>query len=1029
MKKNNIKLASLLVLAVSILAIMLTACGTSTNGIEVKFMVDGSVYKTESFASVDSISLPTNPSKDGYEFIGWYTTDTFDAGTKFDSSSVDTKASSIVLYARFAETTIQTYVDGEAYEVTSVLELSELLPKKEGLSFDGWYIDSGFTTKYTSQDVDNIYGRFMAKVTISNGYEEVYSEFVQVGEKFTEPNYADFKEYYMSSENYYYTHGEIGTQESTVKFDFSEPITMNTSINLVWASEGLNFSLDDQGYAKITGITSFSMGTLGYPVVSVPSYVDIDGKTTEVRSITSLYYDVAETVIINYNVKGITNVCSSNFTETPSVLSNLILPDSLELVMTSFITDPNLTNLILPDGVEVIINAFRASKYDMENIAYTIAIPDSVIYLSQVTTNLSFSNKSVFYKENENIYTDVVGKKTLVATNTIDGDIEVEEGVYGITASAFRLNGNVLKNLYLPSTFEFVQLFPLQQDYEYMSAYLMSGVTSYSILQNLDGSQYGYKAIDSIIINKTSLDASLENSILDVTTAGAVRNYLHADFDGTYKVVFNATIEAGNDATIKIFTSNSHTNEDVSVSASIVSGTTVSQNDIIDLVTINGITLSSMIESGVYAIDKISQFGKSLFEDSDTFIVDCNLYLTIIYGYSNNGITYELASDGLSYIVSGFAGIDNATQLTDGSYIIIVPAEYEGLPITEIKEEAFMNNSYIGIAIISNTVTIVGKKAFYNTSNLQAVTFEGKEGIAESNGGVDVYGTIGAVEYIYESAFELSGVTKITLGLESVKFIAPYAFKNENLYQFVNIDQTTEFKGKFSYVSGWNGAERDDLVIGNYYFSYEKTNMKIIRYMGRELQDVPFGEGVSTTTETMYYNQLVAIAGGGEGVSTSTGDIYFGYLKSRGGALGLGYSECMEILEGSVYYFNVRKSDGSYKSTSGMIFINISKVHKNAFTDIDEQFIYRNGTYSQPKMRVWYYATSTVIEDYLQTEFYAQADSTSGYYTEYVDENGAFNGVFEDGWWEGIMSTDENHDSDKFFFADALAGNDFLWVN
>lgn len=50
----------------------------------------------------------------------------------------------------------------------------------QGLTFDGRYIGAGCITRYTTQDVDDLYGRYMAEVISDNGYEIVYSVLVQM---------------------------------------------------------------------------------------------------------------------------------------------------------------------------------------------------------------------------------------------------------------------------------------------------------------------------------------------------------------------------------------------------------------------------------------------------------------------------------------------------------------------------------------------------------------------------------------------------------------------------------------------------------------------------------------------------------------------------------------------------------------------------------------------------------------------------------------------------------------------------------
>lgn len=64
------------------------------------------------------------------------------------------------------------------------------------------------------------------------------------------------------------------------------------------------------------------------------------------------------------------------------------------------------------------------------------------------------------------------------------------------------------------------------------------------------------------------------------------------------------------------------------------------------------------------------------------------------------------------YIVTGYNG--DRTNL-------IIPSEYNGLPVKEIAEEAFFKNTTIVRVVIPNTVTTIGKAAFYQSTSIQSI--------------------------------------------------------------------------------------------------------------------------------------------------------------------------------------------------------------------------------------------------------------------------------------------------------------------
>ena len=80
-------------------------------------------------------------------------------------------------------------------------------------------------------------------------------------------------------------------------------------------------------------------------------------------------------------------------------------------------------------------------------------------------------------------------------------------------------------------------------------------------------------------------------------------------------------------------------------------------------------------------------------------------------------LAYELASDGNSYVVSGIG------EATD-TYIRI-PSEYNGKPISAIKERAFYGNDTMTEVFVPNNIVSIGASAFDGCANLTSVTIYG----------------------------------------------------------------------------------------------------------------------------------------------------------------------------------------------------------------------------------------------------------------------------------------------------------------
>ncbi|MBQ7363777.1 MAG: InlB B-repeat-containing protein, partial [Clostridia bacterium] len=103
-----------------------------------------------------AVSLPDGV-KAQHDFGGWYTTATFDEGTKIESISA-TMTGNITLWARFTPIsyTITYVLDGGENNVNNpdtytVLDTTVLgNPTKTGYTFAGWYTDANFNNSISS---------------------------------------------------------------------------------------------------------------------------------------------------------------------------------------------------------------------------------------------------------------------------------------------------------------------------------------------------------------------------------------------------------------------------------------------------------------------------------------------------------------------------------------------------------------------------------------------------------------------------------------------------------------------------------------------------------------------------------------------------------------------------------------------------------------------------------------------------------------------------------------------------------------
>ena len=168
MKKTKIYL--IVTILMFLLSMVLVACGENSSQetpneqkYAVTFVVDGEDYFTLETSGKSTITFPSNPTKDGYEFVGWY----FDVNVWLNPCNATSFANenltaNVTVYARWEqikETYPVTFVGGtgatgdaptmEAKAEGDKFDLPQNTFVKEDYDFDGW-VDG--QTKYAAGD-------------------------------------------------------------------------------------------------------------------------------------------------------------------------------------------------------------------------------------------------------------------------------------------------------------------------------------------------------------------------------------------------------------------------------------------------------------------------------------------------------------------------------------------------------------------------------------------------------------------------------------------------------------------------------------------------------------------------------------------------------------------------------------------------------------------------------------------------------------------------------------------------------------
>lgn len=1000
--KNRILIILALVMLCAVGVFALAACN-NTETYTVTFMVreNGTTGDWQQYTTVDtnddgSVTLPAEPTVDGYTFRDWYTDEACSADNVFDESKV---TGDITVYALMAEANITLNItdgSGTATQIAGTLSaLSETTSEQEAaaaednLTFDGWYTDAAFTQKYSDgMDATALYGRYMAQITYDNGYEPLYTELVTPGTSTSAPDTRvdDFVKRYMDDEDISYNDSEGNAIDFTADtFDENEVVTV------LWKTPGLVYApvggQDNKYY--VSDIDNDDYVT--YPVISFLSK-DVNGVDSKGETING---DVLGVVFDRFGVvldhtesltkilfaDGIEYISGLQMSNNRSLVEEISLPKTLKVLENSLWGFSNLNELILPQGLEVIIDCFwsdykegQSTDYREAGYDFNIIIPSTVTNMVLVPKNLDLSQNDNFEYDDDGRLYYVDGDSKILCSEyqsnvTDEGRLVVEEGVTGVQVYLLsKLNYDYLD---LPSTFCEVGYNNAAEDYP---AYTGSLLTPQSVITNPDatpasGTNHDSYAIVSNLDEITYVTIA-RTGVLPVSdyafvsTSGVPHN--GSEFEDDVKVVFIGDVTAGEAVSIRLTVSYSRDNEETTtVLDSYKSGDTL--------------TVEAILDAAGVSEEDYTVVVRNIGEVYEGGTITSDMYISVECYAKAGGFIYTPNADGKTATVTGF---DPATaeQLTDGTYRVTIDM-IDGYIVTAIADDAFKNVSGVSEVYISNTVTTIGAESFMNMGNLRLVDI--------APGGLSVIG---------ESAFENAGCVqdsdgnwtvnteggvselKMVLPLADLTDIQPYAFKTKAIEKFTAVDSEATRNIQMMLMQG-----TPSFTEGMFLFAMtgSGTNRAIIKYTGiNETKTMQDSSGEDTEI-TVRGAQLVAIAGGAAYSNASSGlalGFSYRYFDSQMGAYAPALATNVfeyEIMEGSVYY-----GGSTLQIYIGMV----SKVHKNAFTDIEDEapsINYYNCSYDQ----------HMTIEQ-VQTQ-------TSE--------------IFEEGWFEG------RDNSENTFMADAKA--------
>lgn len=207
--------------------------------LEATFTADGTTLApAQTIDRGGKFTEPAEPSKENHTFAGWYNGD-----EKFDFDADTTKAPNVLnLVAKWDinKYTVQFVSDYGSFADQTVehgkpIETDKLtIPEVEGFTFDGWYADDTYSTKFDFTKPIKRNTTVYAKWTAKDYEVSFVTEHGKTPTSQNVPYNEPAKDPGKLSEDGYTFIGWYADEAHKTKFDFSTPITGDTKVYAKW---------------------------------------------------------------------------------------------------------------------------------------------------------------------------------------------------------------------------------------------------------------------------------------------------------------------------------------------------------------------------------------------------------------------------------------------------------------------------------------------------------------------------------------------------------------------------------------------------------------------------------------------------------------------------------------------------------------------------------------------------------------------------------------------------------------------------
>jgi len=221
----------------------------------------GSAVVTQIISHGSTATRPTNPTRSGYVFGGWYSDSEFTVEYNFSMPVT----SNVTLFVKWVYTVTFVSNGGNTVTTQGIIPGNTATrptnPTRSGHVFDNWYSDSELTTVYdfsipVTSNI-SIYAKWIIQtytVTfVSNGGTAVDTQIINHGDMITRPTNLSRSGYVF---DYWYSNAEL-----TISYNFTSPVISNVTLYARW--------IEWNAIINNIEMVQISAGTLEWPDATI----------------------------------------------------------------------------------------------------------------------------------------------------------------------------------------------------------------------------------------------------------------------------------------------------------------------------------------------------------------------------------------------------------------------------------------------------------------------------------------------------------------------------------------------------------------------------------------------------------------------------------------------------------------------------------------------------------------------------------------------------------------------------------------